>query len=199
MSNLATISHDLKQFTKAEELKVIVMKNRKQLLGDDHPDTLHAMANLAVTYWTLKEFIKAEELEVIVLEKRKQLLGDNHPDTLLAMDNLAATYRSLDKQTKAEELERLLKKTITSRSSLYFFPLSHTIFILSNESLLICTKCMGSPDKRCNLHVVYIYLISIMSRELFFFELEYSHYLLHMVQDFYLCPETGGLGQNCCI
>ncbi|KAJ7807724.1 hypothetical protein B0H13DRAFT_2295736 [Mycena leptocephala] len=94
----------LQEFKKAEELEVIVLEKRKQLLGDDHPDTLHAMANLASTYHKLKQFTRAAELEVVVLEKQKQLLGDDHPDTLLAMANLAATYRLLEDFTKAEEL-----------------------------------------------------------------------------------------------
>ncbi|KAJ7921622.1 hypothetical protein B0H13DRAFT_2267777 [Mycena leptocephala] len=94
-----------KEFTKAGELEVVVLEKRKQLLGDDHPDTLHAMASLAATYWELKEFTKAEELEIVVLEKRKQLLGDDHPDTLHAMGNLATTSHDLKQFTKAEQLK----------------------------------------------------------------------------------------------
>ncbi|KAJ7921628.1 P-loop containing nucleoside triphosphate hydrolase protein, partial [Mycena leptocephala] len=109
-SEYALVYNQAGKYTEAADLRMAVLEKRKQLLGEDHPDTLIAMANLAVTYWGLKEFKKAEKLQVVVWEKRKQLLGDDHPDTLRAMRNLASTYRSLGKQTKAEDLERLLKK-----------------------------------------------------------------------------------------
>ncbi|KAJ7713488.1 hypothetical protein B0H16DRAFT_1621076 [Mycena metata] len=75
MGNLATSYSDLGEHQKAKEL-------RKQVLGDNHPDTLHTMSNLAISYSDLGEYQKAEELRVLVLEKQKQVLGDNHPDTL---------------------------------------------------------------------------------------------------------------------
>jgi hypothetical protein len=51
----------------------------KQVLGDDHPDTLSSMGNLASTYRNQGRWKDAEVLEVVVMEKRKQLLGDDHP------------------------------------------------------------------------------------------------------------------------
>ncbi|KAJ7904121.1 hypothetical protein B0H13DRAFT_2274711 [Mycena leptocephala] len=89
----------------AKGLYLAVLKKRKQVLGDDHPDTLRTMGNLASTYWHLGKFQQAEELQVVVLEKRKHDLGDDHPDTLRYMGNLASTYRSLGKFQRAEELE----------------------------------------------------------------------------------------------
>ncbi|KAJ7854469.1 hypothetical protein B0H13DRAFT_1642403 [Mycena leptocephala] len=83
---------------------VTATSNFKQLLGDNHPDTLHTMSNLAKTYSDLGEHRKAEELHVIVLEKQKQLLGDNHPDTLCTVGNLANTYSDLGEHRKAKEL-----------------------------------------------------------------------------------------------
>ncbi|KAJ7866885.1 P-loop containing nucleoside triphosphate hydrolase protein [Mycena leptocephala] len=96
------------RYEEAKELDLAVLEQRKQVLGDDHPDTLLAMGNLASTYQHLGKFHKAAELEVVLLEKqkqRKQVLGDDHPDTLRAMGTLASTYRELGKFHKAEELE----------------------------------------------------------------------------------------------
>ncbi|KAJ7099089.1 P-loop containing nucleoside triphosphate hydrolase protein [Mycena epipterygia] len=95
----------LGKFKEAEELEVVVLEKRRNLLGDNHPNTLTAMGNLAVTYKTLGKLKEAEELEVAVLDKRKNLLGDNHPDTLRDMANLAFTYGDLGKLKEAEELE----------------------------------------------------------------------------------------------
>ena len=67
------------------------MEKMKQVLGDNHPDTLMSMANLASTYRNQGHWKEAEMLQVVVMEKRKQVLGDDHPDTLTSMANLATT------------------------------------------------------------------------------------------------------------
>jgi hypothetical protein len=58
----------------AETLEVVVMEKRKQVLGDDHPDTLTSMENLASTYWNQGRWKEAEMLEMMVIEKTKQVL-----------------------------------------------------------------------------------------------------------------------------
>ncbi|KAJ7205258.1 hypothetical protein GGX14DRAFT_458838, partial [Mycena pura] len=60
MANLATTYWNLGQFEEAKELEVLVLEQRKKLLGDHHPDTLTAMANLAATYWNLGQFEEAK-------------------------------------------------------------------------------------------------------------------------------------------
>ncbi|KAJ7913204.1 hypothetical protein B0H13DRAFT_2471036, partial [Mycena leptocephala] len=92
------------QYEEAEKVLLAALERRKQVLGDDHPDTLGSMGNLASIYHNLREFHKAQELGVEVLEKSKQLLGDDHPYTLQAMANLAMIYRTLQEFHKAEEL-----------------------------------------------------------------------------------------------
>jgi hypothetical protein len=119
MGNLATTYHCLGKFHNTEELEVVVLEKRKQVLGSDHPDTLQAMVNLTLTYNTLSKFHNAQTLEVAVVEKRKKLLGDNHPDTLQAMWNLALTYRSLDNLAEAEKLEQLVHN-IAQASECFF-------------------------------------------------------------------------------
>ncbi|KAJ7823902.1 P-loop containing nucleoside triphosphate hydrolase protein, partial [Mycena leptocephala] len=92
------------RYEDAKELELPVVEMRKQVLGDDHTDTLEAIGNLASTYHNLGEFHKAEVLQALVLEKRKQILGDDHPDTLQAMGNLVSMYNGLGKFQKAEEI-----------------------------------------------------------------------------------------------
>ena len=87
-------SETQRDWKEAEMLEVVVMEKRKQVLGDDHPDTLKSMANLASTYRNQGRWKEAETLQVVVMEKRKQVLGDDHPDTLTSMANLASTYRN---------------------------------------------------------------------------------------------------------
>ncbi|KAJ7742404.1 hypothetical protein B0H14DRAFT_3897763 [Mycena olivaceomarginata] len=105
MGNLARTYSDLGEHQKAKELEATVLEKRKQVLGDNHPDTLVIMGNLARTYSDLGEHQKAKELQATVLEKQKQVLGDNHPDTLVTMGNLTSTYSDLGEHQKAKELK----------------------------------------------------------------------------------------------
>ncbi|KAJ7640516.1 P-loop containing nucleoside triphosphate hydrolase protein [Mycena rosella] len=89
----------------AEQLELAVVQNRRDILGDDHPDTLHAMASLASTYHKLGRLKEAEHLQIVVLEKQKEILEEDHPDTLHAMGNLASTFHNLGQLKEAEELE----------------------------------------------------------------------------------------------
>ncbi|KAJ7221404.1 hypothetical protein GGX14DRAFT_429582, partial [Mycena pura] len=60
MANLAATYRYLGQFEEAKELEVLVLEQRKKLLGDHHLYTLTAMANLAATYRNLAQFDKAK-------------------------------------------------------------------------------------------------------------------------------------------
>ncbi|KAJ7631521.1 P-loop containing nucleoside triphosphate hydrolase protein [Mycena rosella] len=93
------------RFKDAEQLQLAVVQNRRDILSDDHPDTLHAMSNLASTYHELGQLKEAEELEVVVLEKQRRILGEDHPSTLKAMGDLASIYYQLGQLKEAEELE----------------------------------------------------------------------------------------------
>ncbi|KAJ7081483.1 hypothetical protein C8R44DRAFT_905261, partial [Mycena epipterygia] len=103
--DLAAAYQSLGKSKEAEELGIMVLEKKRNVLGDNHPDTLIAMGNLAVTYQKLGKLKEAQELEIVVLEKRRNVLGDNHPATLRAMGNLAVTYCSLGSVKEAEELE----------------------------------------------------------------------------------------------
>ncbi|KAJ7640932.1 hypothetical protein B0H17DRAFT_994698, partial [Mycena rosella] len=92
------------RFKDAEQLELAVLEDRRDILGDDHPDTLYAMGGLASIYYKLGELKEAEELDTAVLEKRSTILGEDHPDTLLAMGKLASTYHQLGRLKEAKEL-----------------------------------------------------------------------------------------------
>ncbi|KAF7346002.1 hypothetical protein MVEN_01622900 [Mycena venus] len=89
---------------RAEDLKMVLLENQRDL-GNDHPDTLTAMANLASTYYNLGQYMAARDLQVVVLEKRKVFLGDADPLTLHSMCALGVTYRNLGQFKEAESLK----------------------------------------------------------------------------------------------
>ncbi|KAJ7433800.1 P-loop containing nucleoside triphosphate hydrolase protein [Mycena latifolia] len=89
---------------KAEELEVVVLEKRRNILGEDDPNTLQAMYWLAWAYEHMAKWDKAEELGRIVLRKWSEILGENHPDTLEALGNLAIVCNKLGKLKESEEL-----------------------------------------------------------------------------------------------
>ncbi|KAJ7101077.1 hypothetical protein C8R44DRAFT_946522, partial [Mycena epipterygia] len=89
---------------KVENIQAAVVQKRRDLLGDDHQDTLEAIFWLAWIYRGLGKFREAEQLEVVVLQQQRNMLGDNHPDTLDVMGNLALTYYRGGKLKEAEQL-----------------------------------------------------------------------------------------------
>ncbi|KAJ7240670.1 hypothetical protein C8J57DRAFT_1562065 [Mycena rebaudengoi] len=102
--NLAWTHSKLGQLEKATELETSALEKQRELLGEDHPDTLCSMCNLAGTYTDLGQFTKAEAIELKVLEKRKQLLGVDSPDTLHISARLASTYCRMGRLEEAQAL-----------------------------------------------------------------------------------------------
>ncbi|KAJ7444336.1 hypothetical protein FB451DRAFT_1434524 [Mycena latifolia] len=105
---LATMYGNSGVFHQAAELDKVVLSKRRELLGEDHPETLRSMGNLAVRYSQMGQFHKAAELEKVVLNKRRELFGEDHPDTLSAMGNLALRYSQMGQLPEAAALEKVV-------------------------------------------------------------------------------------------
>lgn len=83
-----------------------ILEHRTSILGENHPDTLRAMANLAES-----DFCEGGVSEQIALGLREKLverstaaLGEDHPDTLRAMGDLADSYSKLGRKQDALEM-----------------------------------------------------------------------------------------------
>jgi hypothetical protein len=81
-----------------------LLQQKKEVVGEQHPDTLTSMSNLASTSLDQRQLNKVEKLEVQVLELRKEVLGKGHPDILTAINNLAITYLSQGRDEDASKL-----------------------------------------------------------------------------------------------
>jgi len=113
-TNLGSVLYEEGKWNEAEELQVKVMEARSRVLGEEHPDTLTAMANLASTYRNQGRWKEAEELEVKVMEASSRVLGEEHPDSLTAMANLAYKKRDLGQNDLAIDL-MTRSATVSSR------------------------------------------------------------------------------------
>ena len=87
------------------QLQLQVLEQRKNILGDEHLDTIWALSNLGSTYYRMGQYKAAEKLGSEVLEKRKRILGDDHPSTIQVMGNLASTCHAMGKYKEAQELK----------------------------------------------------------------------------------------------
>jgi tetratricopeptide (TPR) repeat protein len=77
---------------------------RRQLLGDDHPDTLTSASNLAHDLWALGEYEQARRLNEDTLARSRRVLGDDHPDTLISAALLAVDLHGLGEYEQARRL-----------------------------------------------------------------------------------------------
>ncbi|KAG9098286.1 hypothetical protein FRC07_010668, partial [Ceratobasidium sp. 392] len=105
MERFGIIMYEAGRYEKAKAWRLQVVEGRKQILGENHNQTLSAMGNLATTYSNQGLYKQAETLQVRVLKGRKRDLGDDHPDTLTAMGDLAGTYYNQGLYKQAETLQ----------------------------------------------------------------------------------------------
>ncbi|EXL39767.1 hypothetical protein FOCG_17619 [Fusarium oxysporum f. sp. radicis-lycopersici 26381] len=78
---------------------------RREVLGDEHPDTISSMASLAATYHEQGRYGKAEIMRAKVLELRQEVLGEKHQDTAESMSDLADTYHEQGRYFDAEKIK----------------------------------------------------------------------------------------------
>ncbi|KAJ7479562.1 hypothetical protein FB451DRAFT_162294 [Mycena latifolia] len=133
------------------EIEEMVLTRRTELLGEDHKDTLTAMANLAATFKALGQSSKAEKLQMIVLDKHRQTLGRNHPDILRAMANLARTYSALGRFNKAGELEMIV---LDKRREILGEDHHHTLLAMAN--LAATYSALGRFNKTEELEMIVL-------------------------------------------
>ena len=78
---------------------------RKELFGDDHPDTASSYNNVGGTYGVLGNYHKALEFQKKALDIRQALFGDDHPETANSYNNVGGTYGALGEYKKALEFQ----------------------------------------------------------------------------------------------
>ncbi|WP_329735787.1 CHAT domain-containing protein [Catenibacterium mitsuokai] len=110
--NLASSYSDLGDYNKALELETIVYNGRKEVLGENHPDTLSALNNLANFYSYLGDYSKALKMRMLVYNAFKGTLGAKHPDTLGSLVNLANCYYCLENYSMALKIRKIVYTAI---------------------------------------------------------------------------------------
>ena len=79
---------------------------RRDILGEDHPDTAASYNNLAETLRAQGKYAEAEAMHRRALAIHLKALGEDHPDTATSYNNLAVTLRAQGKYAEAEAMHR---------------------------------------------------------------------------------------------
>ena len=66
-----------------------VYENRKEIYGEEDPDTIDTLDTMALLYFCVKDYEKALELYEKLYRVRKRILGETHVDTIRCMNDIA--------------------------------------------------------------------------------------------------------------
>jgi serine/threonine protein kinase/tetratricopeptide (TPR) repeat protein len=115
---------------------------RRQVHGDDHPETLAAMAKLASACWIAGLYDRAIRLGEQVLQGQRVKLGDDHHDTLESMNNLAIVYEDSGQLDRAIDLfQQTLRAMTTTLGE------EHLETVLAMHNLADCYLMAGQPER----------------------------------------------------
>ncbi|KAH6983388.1 hypothetical protein BKA56DRAFT_583615 [Ilyonectria sp. MPI-CAGE-AT-0026] len=119
-----------KLLSSRERVDEWILRLRREVLEEKHPDTIDSMARLAVTYLAQGRYTEAMDIHTNVLEIRQEVLGEEDPATIWSMREVALIHGMLGRDNEAElmnlkvlDLRRFVlgerhPDTITSRADL---------------------------------------------------------------------------------
>jgi len=107
---VAEVYLSMGQYGEAEPYARTALNTRRELFGDDHPDTLESMRCVANVLDELGRYGEAEALYVEALALHERLLGADHPDTLGTAADLGVLYWA---DGRYDEAERALEVSLT--------------------------------------------------------------------------------------
>ncbi|KAF9730017.1 TPR domain protein (kinesin light chain) [Paraphaeosphaeria minitans] len=93
----------------AEQMSVMSMQVRSEVLGKEHAQTLTSVEMVGIAKEFGGKYGEAEAMHRQTLARREKVLGHEHPDTLGSMNNLAGVLGS---QGKYEEAEAMYRQTL---------------------------------------------------------------------------------------
>ena len=113
--NLGNCLNDIGRYDDALEVFNDLLADWKNILGEDHEETLEEMNHVANTLMHCGKYQEALDLQEKLLEKSKRISGEDDHGTLVVMGNLANTLSKLGKHTEALELEEKVLAKYTEK------------------------------------------------------------------------------------
>lgn len=117
LCNKAALLEKRGDIVNAERLYLKVLKERMELLGEEHPETLEVMSKLGDMYADNMLFDEAEKLVSRCYEVRVSILGEEHPDTMKALMCLAIIYQEQSVQIYINSKNDKEKENARGKSS----------------------------------------------------------------------------------
>ena len=106
LRNLVIKHQNESNLDEAFRLQEKVLQTRRNISGEDDPDTVRALSGLSVTLYTQGKLEEAAVLERDVIERRKRIFGQDHLDNIEAMNSLLMTLKKLNKVEESILIQR---------------------------------------------------------------------------------------------
>jgi tetratricopeptide (TPR) repeat protein/tRNA A-37 threonylcarbamoyl transferase component Bud32 len=106
MSNLGAVLAEAGDVARAGPLLREVLQQRRQRLGDDHPQTIRSMVRLSRVLRSRGDYTEAVQLLRASLAAYQRILGTEHPDSAASMDSLGEVLQEMGQRAEAEGLYR---------------------------------------------------------------------------------------------
>ncbi len=106
LQTIAETLHQLGQYERSMDSASRSLEIRRELLGEEHPDTLTSIAALGRLHRDMGEYDMARERLEHALDMRRQLLGEDHLDTVESQNDLGSLLSHLAQYEDAEALFR---------------------------------------------------------------------------------------------
>ncbi|GGD76267.1 serine/threonine-protein kinase [Lacimicrobium alkaliphilum] len=93
-SNIASGLQMKGEFAKAAQMFESILADRREILGEMHPDTQASVNQLGITYHWMGEYAKAEKYYRLCIEGMTEVRGEHHPDTIRCISHLGSVLES---------------------------------------------------------------------------------------------------------
>jgi CHAT domain-containing protein len=93
--------YDQGRYSEGLPLAVEVVRIRREVLGEKHPELAAGISWLAQFYLSLSRHTQAEPLFAEALKIYREVLGEKHPNYATALDRIATLYKAMGRYTKA--------------------------------------------------------------------------------------------------
>jgi tetratricopeptide (TPR) repeat protein len=125
----------------AHDLAVKLRRGWRDLLGDDHRNTLAAAHYLAWAFRDMGRYSDARDLHQETLDRKRRVLGVNHQSTLASAGDLAFDLRLLGEVQAARDLGQ---DTLDRRRQLWGVDNSNTL--ISANELAVALRLLGETQ-----------------------------------------------------
>jgi tetratricopeptide (TPR) repeat protein len=139
---LAVVYTKQGKYEDANNLFTEALEGRRQIFGENHPETLETINDFGVLRREQKNYPEAEKLLRQALDGRQLKLGKNHPACFESMHELAVLYKE---QSHYEDAEPLLIEAVEGRLLKLGDAHPHTIESLNN--LIALYEAWNKPEK----------------------------------------------------